>query len=52
MCSVSSLLCVCPFICCPSNTVFSSRIEDTFPHGFVSRCCGFQQFCCLGIFSS
>jgi hypothetical protein len=42
---------VCPFICCPSNRVFASWIEDTFPHGFISRCCGFQQFRCLGILS-
>jgi hypothetical protein len=44
-------LCVCPFICCPSNRVFAPRKEDTSPHGFISRCCSFQQFGCLGILS-
>jgi hypothetical protein len=46
-----SSLCICPFICCPSNRVFAPRKEDTSPHGFISRCCGFQQFGCLGILS-
>jgi hypothetical protein len=40
-------LCVCPFICCPSNRVFAPGIEDTFPHG----CSSFQQFGYLGIFN-
>jgi hypothetical protein len=44
-------ICVCPFICCPSIRVFAPRIEDTFPYGFISRCCGFQQFGCFGILS-
>jgi hypothetical protein len=45
-------LCVCPFICCPSNTVFASWKEDTSPHSFITRCSSFQQFGCLGILSS
>jgi hypothetical protein len=46
-----SLLSVCPFICCPSNRVFTPRKEDSMSQGFISRCCGFQQFGCLGILS-
>jgi hypothetical protein len=48
----TGMTCVCPFIWCPSNRVFAPREEDTFPHGFVFRCSGFQQFGCLGILNS
>jgi hypothetical protein len=44
--------CPCPFIYCPSNRVFAPGIEDTFPHGFIPRLCGFQQFGFLGILNS
>jgi hypothetical protein len=46
-----SLVCVSPFICCPSNRVFALREEDSMSQGFISLCCGFEQFGCLGILS-
>jgi hypothetical protein len=40
--SLLSFFCVCPFICCPSNTVLAPGKDDTSPHGYISRCSGFQ----------
>jgi hypothetical protein len=50
--SVSLFYLSCPFICCPSKRVFAPRKEDTFHHGCIFRCSGFQQFDCLGILNS